>query len=29
MTDPHIVSGAIEDFSSAIAQFRSIYKKKQ
>jgi oligoendopeptidase F len=29
MTDPGIVSGAIEDFSSAISQFRAIYKKKK
>jgi oligoendopeptidase F len=29
MTDPHIVSGAIEDFSSAIAQFRKIYQNKK
>ena len=29
MTDPGVVSGAIEDFSSAISQFRAIYKKKK
>ena len=28
MTDPNVVSGAIEDFSAAIAQFREIYNKK-
>ena len=29
MTDPGVVSGAIEDFSSAISQFRAIYKNKK
>ncbi len=29
MTDPKVVDGAIEDFASAIAQFREIYAKKQ
>ena len=28
MTDPAVVGGAIEDFSSAIAQFRQIYNEK-
>ena len=29
MTDPHIVSDAIEDFSAAIEQFREIYHNKK
>ena len=28
MTDPEVVNGAIEDFASAIKQFREIYNKK-
>ena len=28
MTDPNVVNGAIEDFASAIKQFREIYNKK-
>ena len=28
MTDPTVVDGAIEDFASAVAQFRNIYKNK-
>jgi len=28
MTDPSVIDGAIEDFASAIAQFREIYKRK-
>ncbi len=29
MTDPEVVNGAIEDFASAIAQFREIYNKNK
>jgi oligoendopeptidase F len=29
MTDPSVVDGAIEDFASAISEFRKIYAKKQ
>ena len=28
MSDPAVIEGAIEDFASAIAQFREIYSKK-